>query len=145
MKRITIWAVAVLASGCTSLSMIRDEAEAVGTFRLSEISGTIYDIELRPDHSCVMSTYSSVSRAPLVDATWTFNGGVVTISPAHSRSFSLEIARRGLEVVLISEDGRGRYVRISEKTPNKAPEPTTLLVTPRAGARVAPSRVVAHL
>ena len=29
--------------------------------------------------------------------------------------------------------------------PNKAPEPTTLLVTPRAGARVAPSRVVAHL
>jgi len=29
--------------------------------------------------------------------------------------------------------------------PNKAPEPTTLLVTPRADARVAPSRVVAHL
>jgi hypothetical protein len=31
------------------------------------------------------------------------------------------------------------------ETPNQASEPTTLLVTPRAGARVAPSRVVAHL
>ena len=31
------------------------------------------------------------------------------------------------------------------KKPSKAPEPTTLAVTPRAGARVAPSSVVAHL
>jgi len=29
--------------------------------------------------------------------------------------------------------------------PNQTPEPTTLLVMPRAGARVTPSRVVAHL
>jgi hypothetical protein len=29
--------------------------------------------------------------------------------------------------------------------PNKAPEPTIWLVTPRAGARVAPSQIVAHL
>jgi len=35
-------------------------------------------------------------------------------------------------------------LRIAEK-PNQALEPTTLLVTPRADARVAPSRVVAHL
>jgi hypothetical protein len=29
--------------------------------------------------------------------------------------------------------------------PNQTPEPTALLVTPRAGARVAPSNAVAHL
>ena len=29
--------------------------------------------------------------------------------------------------------------------PNKAPEPTPTAVTPRAGARVAPAAVVAHL
>jgi hypothetical protein len=29
--------------------------------------------------------------------------------------------------------------------PNQSPEPTALLVTPRAGARVAPSNAVAHL
>jgi hypothetical protein len=39
--------------------------------------------------------------------------------------------------------GGGR-ASIGQK-PNKAPEPTTLLVTSRAAARAAPSRVVAHL
>jgi hypothetical protein len=34
---------------------------------------------------------------------------------------------------------------VLHKKPNQALEPTTLLVTPRADARVAPSRVVAHL
>jgi hypothetical protein len=33
----------------------------------------------------------------------------------------------------------------SRSVPNQAPEPTALLVTPRAGARVAPSSAVAHL
>jgi hypothetical protein len=32
-----------------------------------------------------------------------------------------------------------------EKRPNQSPEPTALLVTPRADARVAPSNAVAHL
>jgi hypothetical protein len=36
-------------------------------------------------------------------------------------------------------------LKISGKRPNKAREPTTLLVTRRADARVGPSRVVAHL
>jgi hypothetical protein len=31
------------------------------------------------------------------------------------------------------------------ETPNKAPEPTSRAVTPRADARVAPSQAVAHL
>jgi hypothetical protein len=34
---------------------------------------------------------------------------------------------------------------LSRPQSNKAPEPTTRLVTPRAEPRVAPSRVVAHL
>jgi hypothetical protein len=34
---------------------------------------------------------------------------------------------------------------MTKKEPNQTPEPTTLLVTPRAFARLAPSRVVAHL
>ena len=34
---------------------------------------------------------------------------------------------------------------LMKKLPNQAPEPTTLLVTIRAAARLAPSRVVAHL
>ena len=38
----------------------------------------------------------------------------------------------------------GELVAVQKK-PNKAPEPTTLRVTPPAGAGVAPRRVVAHL
>jgi hypothetical protein len=37
------------------------------------------------------------------------------------------------------------FRRQTPEPPNKAPEPTTLLVMPRAAARVTPSRVVAHL
>jgi hypothetical protein len=39
----------------------------------------------------------------------------------------------------------GRYVPFMPERPNQAPEPTATLVTPRAGARVAPSAAVAHL
>jgi hypothetical protein len=51
---------------------------------------------------------------------------------------------------LLDQSGREwrantRDVHRSVKLPNKAPEPTTLLVMPRAEPRVTPSRVVAHL
>jgi hypothetical protein len=40
--------------------------------------------------------------------------------------------------------GASRSVQAIER-PNQSPEPTVMLVTPRAGARVAPSTTVAHL
>ena len=44
-----------------------------------------------------------------------------------------------------SADEAGLVIRKRSISPNQTPEPTTLLVTRRADARHAPSRVVAHL
>jgi hypothetical protein len=51
---------------------------------------------------------------------------------------------------LIDEGGNGKLYRTkgekdAVKRPNQSPEPTVMLVTPRACARVAPSTTVAHL
>jgi hypothetical protein len=62
------------------------------------------------------------------------------------------IATRGRQLFQIEHieiDEEGRTVELSFratlKKPNKAPEPTSRTVTPRADARVAPARAVAHL
>src|SRR4051812_36453823 len=98
MKHIPMSAIVAAVAGCASLHTIRDEAEAIGLFRLSGIDGT-HDIALRPNHTCVLSSYTASNRAPLVEGTWTFNGGVVTVSPSNSRPIVFDLARRGLEVV----------------------------------------------
>ena len=128
MRIVAIWAMIVLASGCAALRTVRDEKEAIGLFRSTDIGGT-REIELRRDHSCVMSSYTASGKAPLVHATWSFNGGFVTISPISTPPIFFEVARRSFEVVLISPSGRGIYVRIPEKEPNKSPEPTAGPVT----------------
>ena len=50
---------------------------------------------------------------------------------------------RGLSWPTVDEGRSFEFPAVIE--PNKAPEPTTLAVTPRAEPRVAPARVVAHL
>jgi hypothetical protein len=117
-KAVAIWAMVVLASGCAVLHTVRDEKEAIGLFRSTDIGGT-REIELRQDHSCVMSSYTASGKAPLVHATWSFNGGFVTISPISSPPIFFEVARRSFELVLISPSGRGIYVRVPEKEPNE--------------------------
>jgi hypothetical protein len=52
------------------------------------------------------------------------------------------IGRRGAPV---GECLIARSVSQSDERANQSPEPTVMLVTPRAGARVAPSTTVAHL
>jgi hypothetical protein len=47
--------------------------------------------------------------------------------------------------ILVDERRIARSALWSDKRPNQSPEPTVMLVTPRADARVAPSTTVARL
>ena len=48
-------------------------------------------------------------------------------------------------IAVETEVGMAVVIEAMTQKPNQAPEPTAMLVTPRAGARVAPSTAVAHL
>ena len=131
MKHIAIFTVLVSTLGCASSRSVRDEGAAVGLFRLREIGGT-HDIELRSDHSGFISSYGAFQNPSPTPAKWAFADGVVTIVPLDAPTFSIVLSHCGSEVVMYSPSGRGPYVRVTEKTPNKAPEPTPGAVTPRA-------------
>jgi hypothetical protein len=123
-------------SGCSSLSTVRSEADAIGTFRLSAIFGT-YDIDLRPDHTCIMSSRTAYNRQPK-EGTWEFRAGVVTISLSDTKSVAFQLEAVGSEVVLTSESGRAHYVRLAKNEPNKASDSTRQPVPPPAAGQ--PSR-----
>jgi putative acetyltransferase len=79
-----------------------------------------------------------------------FQKGVVQIHTEASRISRPLFAKHGYEVREVEKAVRfgvefERFRMTKTNPANKAPEPTTLLVTPRAEPRVAPSRVVAHL
>jgi hypothetical protein len=119
MKQVAILALLVFTFSCASLRTIRDETAAFGLFRLREIGGT-HDIELRTDHTCVISSYGAFQKPSPTHGTWTFVDGTVTISPSDAPMFSLILSRRGFDVVMYATNGRGPYVRTAEKEPNKA-------------------------
>ena len=68
------------------------------------------------------------------------------VPSAHPQEGPVETFLVPAAIARVSHSGHLSIFRLSEvKRPNQTPEPTTTLVTPRAGARVAPSVVVAHL
>src|SRR5687767_6349217 len=102
--------------------------------------------------SCLQLVFRghSSSSSAILQALF-FIGGFVSRSKKAPRSFSaVDSNGRTFADALISDRSAIRqsshFIPSGRtKRPNKAPEPTTLLVTIRAAARLAPSRVVAHL
>jgi hypothetical protein len=69
-----------------------------------------------------------------------------TRSHPHAHALSIwRVTRKGELKYLHYEDIDWDRLYEDAKRPNQSPEPTVMLVTPRAGARVAPSTPVAHL
>ena len=76
----------------------------------------------------------------IVEVTRTFSATLLERDAGLSRSFPTPF-----EPDLVSRGRRHLAAFEHPETPNKAPEPTPGPVTPRAGARVAPAPIVAHL
>src|SRR5690349_9853764 len=119
MKCVVTFLLAVFVVGCAS---IREESTAVGIFRLREFGAT-HEIDLRSDHSCVLSSYGIAEPRSRADARWSFDEGIVTISPKDSPAFSFRLARHRFELALVSTEEKRVYVRLPKERPNQPPEP----------------------
>jgi hypothetical protein len=88
----------------------------------------------------------TLTRAPRSLTGKKINGGeIVWIVLVENLAESDLVPTPRTLVCVKASDGAVVELVPNEKPANKAPEPTPTAVTPRAGARVAPAAVVAHL
>jgi hypothetical protein len=113
--------------------------QLTGHIRLQQVFVMSRDVSVRlkgGETAGMIAAIVEACRDENFDVSWRSNGHLIIEYRQDRPSWVNFIpVVNGVEIELIDRS----------KRPNQSPEPTVMLVTPRAGARVAPSTTVAHL
>jgi len=135
MKRIVSLLVVASFAGCAS----GEKCRALSTSTVC----AVHDVAMQIQHVRLIAGSSVYLRE--------FHGAMMRDFPNHGRAHFAEdhamIFSREVKLPVCAQCTRAYddWQAAHQQRPNQAPEPTALLVTPRAFARVAPSNAVAHL
>jgi hypothetical protein len=159
MKRLFASLLFAFAAGCSQVPQPQHQfAVLAGVYDGREVVDTEERLTLRPDGTFTYDFIPFGQTGESYVGRWRSEGAAVFLiakmESGEDEVFPLSLAyERGVPVLTYTWASHrsqratmlipNAFVR--EKLPNQTPEPTTTLVTPRAGARVAPSVVVAHL